>query len=449
MAARQRWSFWSDPIKPPDYSRDLERYLIRVTNELGAKRKEALEAIQGRDAFVAHQKSLQQQFWKMLGGPFDKTPLNPQITGTLQRDGYRIEKVIYESRPQLYVTVNLYVPEGRSGRLPAILGPLGHSNNGKAWRSYQRLFANLARKGYVVLAYDPFGQGERIEYPGAHPGESKLSGEGEHEFAGQRLILLGVNFSLYRAWDGIRGIDYLLSRPEVDPERIGCTGQSGGGAMTQFLVALDDRIRAAVVSEGNTENIAEANLEPPGSADDPEQNIVPSLAQGLDRADLLHIFAPRPLLITITTHDIGNTYSPEYVSGTVEQLEELKRSYNLLGAPDQVALVATAQQHGYTYEQRRAAYGWLNRWLENKEADDHEVAAPVEPDEALLCTKTGFVATSLGGETGPLADQETRGHHQPAACRVFPRGIAFERTPGARTPGQKRRHPVHAAVPYP
>ncbi len=391
--------FLAPPMQPPDYSRDLERYLIRVANELGAKRKQALDAIQGRDAFVEHQKSVQQQFWKMLGGSFDKTPLNPQITGTLARDGYRIEKVIYESRPQLYVTANLYVPEGRSGRLPAILGPLGHANNGKAWSSYQRLFANLARKGYVVLAYDPFGQGERIEYPGAHPGQSKLSGEGEHELAGERLILLGVNFGLYRAWDGIRGIDYLLSRPEVDPERIGCTGQSGGGAMTQILVALDDRIRAAVVSEGNTENIAEANLEPPGSADDPEQNIVPSLAQGLDRADLLHIFAPRPLLITITTHDIGNTYSPEYVSGTVEQLEELKRSYNLLGAPDQVALVATTQQHGYTYEQRRAAYGWFNRWLDNKQADDHEAGAPVEPDEALLCTKTGFVVTSLGGET--------------------------------------------------
>jgi cephalosporin-C deacetylase-like acetyl esterase len=392
--------FLVPPLRPPDYSHDLERYLIRITNELGAQRKKTLEAINNRDQFIEHQKSLQRQFWEMLGGPFEKTPLNPRTTGTLKRSGYRIEKVVYESRPQLYVTANLYVPEGRSGRLPAILGPLGHSGNGKAYRSYQKLFSNLARKGYVVLAYDPFGQGERIEYPGSRPGRSRRpGGTGEHEYAGQRLILLGVNFSLYRAWDGIRGIDYLLSRPEVDPERIGCTGQSGGGTMTQFLVALDDRIRAAVVSEGNTENIAEGNVEPPGSADDAEQNIVPSLTRAMDRSDLLHVFAPKPLLVAITTHDAGNTYSPEYVSGTVEQVEELKRSYALLEAPDRVALVATAQRHGYVYEQRRAAYQWFNRWLDNKGADDHEAEAPVEPDEALFCTKTGFVVTSLGGET--------------------------------------------------
>ncbi len=181
----------------------------------------------------------------------------PRVTGTVERPGYRIEKVTFESRPRLYVTANLYVPAG-TGRRPAILGPLGHSVNGKAWPSYQRLFSNLARKGYVVLAYDPFGQGERIEYPGSRPGQSALGGgTSEHEYAGRRLILLGANFGLFRAWDGIRGIDYLLTRAEVDPERIGCCGQSGGGTLTQFLAALDSRIGVAVVSMGNTENLAQ------------------------------------------------------------------------------------------------------------------------------------------------------------------------------------------------
>ena len=184
----------------------------------------------------------------MLGGPLDRTPLNARVIGTVERPGYRIEKVTFESRPRLYVTANLYVPAG-TGRRPAILGPLGHSANGKAWPSYQKLFSNLARKGYVVLAYDPFGQGERIEYPGSRPGQSALGGgTSEHEYAGRRLILLGANFGLFRAWDGIRGIDYLLTRAEVDPERIGCCGQSGGGTLTQFLAALDSRIRVAVVS---------------------------------------------------------------------------------------------------------------------------------------------------------------------------------------------------------
>jgi cephalosporin-C deacetylase-like acetyl esterase len=286
------------------------------------------------------------------------------------------------------------------GRRPAILGPLGHSENGKAWPSYQKLFTNLARKGYVVLAYDPFGQGERIEYPGGRPGQSAIGGgTAEHEYAGRRLILLGANFGLFRAWDGIRAIDYLLTRAEVDPERIGCCGQSGGATMTQFLAALDSRIRVAVVSQGNTENLAQADVEPPGSADDAEQNIVPGLARGIDRADLLYAFAPKPLLVTITLHDAGHTYSPEYVTGSIDLIDEYKRVYGLLGAADHVSLQATTVSHGYVYEMRRATYGWFNRWLEVKDANDSETSQAVESDPTLFVTPTGFVTTSRGGET--------------------------------------------------
>src|SRR5436190_354527 len=261
-----------DPAGLPDYSRDLERYLVRLASDARERRKRVVDGISTRQGVVERQKAVVAELWSMLGGPLDRTPLNPRVTGVVDRPGYRIEKLTFESRPRLYVTANLYVPRA-TGRRPAILAPLGHSTNGKAWPSYQKLFSNLARKGYVVLAYDPFGQGERIEYPGARPGQSTNSGggTGEHEYAGRRLILLGANFGLFRVWDGIREIDFLLTRAEVDPERIGCCGQSGGGTLTQFLAALDSRIRVAVVSEGNTENVAHANVEPPGSADDAEQ----------------------------------------------------------------------------------------------------------------------------------------------------------------------------------
>src|SRR5262249_997845 len=157
-----------------------------------------------------------------------------------------------------------------------------------------------------------------------------------------------------------------------DPERLGCCGQSGGGTMTQFLAALDERIRAAVVSEGNTENVAQANVEPPGSADDAEQNIVPSLARGIDRADLLHVFATRPLVMVVTLHDAGDTSSPEYVANSIEMVEELKRLYALSGAGDRVALQATTEVHGYGYEMRRATYDWFNRWFDVKDAGNDE-----------------------------------------------------------------------------
>src|SRR5206468_7160713 len=224
-------------------------------------------------------------------------------------------------------------------------------------------------------------------------------GTGEHEYAGRRLVLLGANFGLFRAWDGIRAIDYLLTRAEVDPERIGCCGQSGGGTLTQFLAALDSRIRVAVVSEGNTENLAQANVEPPGSADDAEQNIVPALSYGIDRADLLYAFAPKPLLMTVTLHDAGHTYSPEYVDSSLDLLQEYRRAYSLLAADDRVSLQVTTEQHGYVYELRRATYAWFNRWFEMRNVDDDETSQAVESDATLFVTPTGFVTTSFAGET--------------------------------------------------
>jgi cephalosporin-C deacetylase-like acetyl esterase len=383
----------------PDYSHDLERYLVRLAGDARSRRKQIINAIATRQQVLDRQKAVVQELWTMLGERLERGPLNPRVTGVVERPGYRIEKLYFESRPRLYVTANLYVP-ARTGRRPAILGPLGHSQNGKAWPSYQKLFINLARKGYVVLAYDPFGQGERIEYPGARTGVSALGGgTSEHEHAGRRLILLGANFGLFRAWDGIRGIDYLLTRPEVDPERLGCCGQSGGGTLTQFLAALDDRIRVAVVSEGNTENLAHEHVEPPGSADDAEQNIVPGPARGIDRADLLYAFAPKPLLMTVTLHDAGHTYSPEYVASGLDLLDEYKRVYGLLGAGDRVTLQTTTQAHGYVYEMRRATYAWFNRWFDVKDAGDDESSQDVESEETLFVTPNGFVTTSLKGET--------------------------------------------------
>jgi cephalosporin-C deacetylase-like acetyl esterase len=383
----------------PDYSHDLEAYLTRVAREARDRRKRIVDAISTRQQVLDRQRDVVKELWAMLGGPLERGPLNARVTGAIERPGYRIEKLVFESRPKLYVTANLYVPE-RAGRQPAILGPLGHSVTGKAWPSYQRLFSNLARKGYVVLAYDPFGQGERIEYPGPRAGQSAIgAGTGEHEYAGRRLILLGANFSLFRAWDGIRGLDYLVTRSEVDPDRLGCCGQSGGATLTQFLAALDDRIRVAVVSEGNTENVATDPVEPPGSADDAEQNIVPALARGIDRADLLYAFAPKPLLMTVTLHDAGHTYSPEYVESSIDLLNEYRRAYTLLGAGERVSLQATTEAHGYGYEMRRATYAWFNRWFEINDADDSETSQSVEKDETLFVTPTGFVVTSFGGET--------------------------------------------------
>lgn len=413
--------------RPRDYANDLPRYLTRLMEERRAERRRILAGITTREKLLERQKYIRGKMWELLGGPFEKTPLNPRVTGSVPRQGYRIDRLVYESRPGLFVTSNLYVPEGR-GPFPAVLGSMGHSANGKAHRPYQTLFHTLARKGYLVLAFDPFGQGERIEYPGAVPGTSALgSPTREHDYAGKRLLLLGVNFALYRAWDGIRGIDYLLSRADVDPQRIGCGGQSGGGTMTMYLAALDERIRAAVVSEGNTENVAQANFDPPGSVDDAEQNLVPSLVHGIDRFDWLHAVAPRALLITITNKDAGSTYGPDYVSDGMALIEELKRTYGLLDAAERVALVETPMRHSYSYEHRRASYGWYNRWLRSAAVppagraagtaalpDDSEPPVTLEEDKALWCTPNGSVA-ALKGESSFTLMRKLASQTRPAA----------------------------------
>ena len=160
----------------PDYSRDLERYLIRLSTDARDRRKQIINAISTREQVLARQKSVVTELWKMLGGPLDRTPLNPRVVGTVERPGYRIERVTFESRPRLYVTANLYVPAG-SGRRPAILGPLGHSVNGKAWPSYQKLFSNLARKGYVVLGTTRSARGSASNIQAAGPVNQPLTAE--------------------------------------------------------------------------------------------------------------------------------------------------------------------------------------------------------------------------------------------------------------------------------
>ncbi len=336
------------------------------------------------------------ELWQLLGGRPEETPLNARITGTVERERYRIEKLVFESMPQVYVTANLYIPTRGRPPFPTILAPLGHSPNGKAARNYQYAFQNLARKGYVVLTWDPFGQGERIQYlqPGTNHTRFRAISM-EHIQAGRPMILFGDGFAKYLAWDGIRGLDYLMTRPEVDPQRIGCTGQSGGGTMTMFMGALEPRIHAAVAVEGNFENVAGPYYDPPGAISDSETDIVGSLPLRMDRGDLLAAFAPKPLLVCYTKNDEGETYDPVNSEATIENYDELVRVYGLMGAREKVGLFAGDLPHGMDYFSRRAIYGWFNRWFDNEAAGVEEAPFDAAPDSVLNATTTGQVSTSF------------------------------------------------------
>ncbi|HXE15322.1 MAG TPA: acetylxylan esterase [Bryobacteraceae bacterium] len=387
----------AEAIIKHDYWNDLPNYLSSVVNTARQRRKAELAKLKSEAQVHQRASFVSSKVWELIGGKLEKTPLNVRNAGAVDRADYRIEKLIFESQPEFYVPAHLYVPKSGKGPFPSIISPLGHAQNGKVFRSYQTLFQNLARKGFVVLTWDPPGQGERFQYPVEGTNRSRFGSVGEHDKFGLPALLIGSTATQFEAWDAVRALDYLLSRPEVDSQRIGCCGHSGGGTMTMYLSALEPRIHVAVVVEGHTENVAGANYEPPGAFADAEQNIIGSLNLGIDRGDLLCAFAPKPLLICFTHMDSGLTYSPHYEQGTREIHQEVKDQYSVFGAAAKTNLFASNLPHDYDVFHRGATYDWFNKWLGNSSGDNKEADFEDAPDSALNCTSTGQILTSVGG----------------------------------------------------
>ena len=380
-----------------DYWNDLPNRMTAQIAAIRAQRKSQLAKLASQAAAEERSRFLQARAWDCVGGRPEATPLNPMVTGVLEREQYRVEKIVFESQPRFFVTAHLYLPKAQSQRVPGILAPLGHYPEGKAKPMYQTLFQNLARKGYAVMAFDPPGQGERWQYLNAAGNRSLFGPVGEHDRLGWPALLTGSSTTQFEAWDGIRALDYMLTRPEVDGDRIGCCGHSGGGTQTMFLCALEPRIKVAVVVEGHTENVAGADYQAPGAFADAEQNLIGGLALGVDRGDLLAAFAPKPLRICYSPIDNATTYSAHYIAGTHEIFAELQDLYGVYGARDKVTLFASTLPHAYDYLHRGATYEWFNRWLLQGHGDEKEAAFESAPEQALWCTTTGQVLTSVGG----------------------------------------------------
>jgi len=287
-----------------DYSRCLPDYLRALARRAYERRNRELAKLTTPQAVRARQEWARKTFWKLVGRMPERTPLNARATGAFERPGYRLEKLIYESRPNFHITANLYIPTAGQPPFPGVLFQMGHSLNGKAADLYQRCCQGLVRLGFLVLAFDPMGQGERVYYPDASGTRTRLaSADDEHTLPGKQMLLVGDTSSRLQVWDAVRSLDYLATHPLVDPKRLGSTGQSGGGTLTMLLACVDDRLAAAVVCSGNTENVACADFNPPGSTDDAEQNFLGSGPLGFDRWDLLYPLAPKPLLVTVSDKD--------------------------------------------------------------------------------------------------------------------------------------------------
>ncbi len=369
----------------------LPAYLDGLAMAKLDERARTIAQISTPEQVAARRAYLRERMLKDLGGLPERTPLNARTVAVLERDGYKVEKVIFESQPRLYVTANLYLPKNGRPPYPAVLFPLGHEAGAKAHSAWQYMLITLAKRGYVALAWDPVGQGERVQLWDADIEDSKvLRSTTEHTIATTECLLAGQNLARYTIWDGMRALDYLLSRPEVDSARVACTGNSGGGTHTAYLSALDDRIKVAAPSCYIT---SWRRLLLTIGPQDGEQCIPPWLNDGLDHADFIYAFAPKPFLILSAIRD----FFP--IVGARGSFEEAKRIYDVLGAPEKLSMFEADDGHGYSKPRRQAAYRWFGRWLKGAEDPEPEAPVELETEEMLNCTPTGQVATSLGGET--------------------------------------------------
>jgi hypothetical protein len=363
--------------------------LLRSMDAIAQRNLDAREAAISviRDRAAAEQRKIyvRAKVLELMGGlPEDSGPLNARVTGRIEQPGFIIEKIIFESLPKLYVTANLYRP-ARGGRFPGILLPLGHWENGKP--AVQRVAANFALKGFVVLTYDPIGQGERLQIYDRRYGGSLAGGSVEqHLLAGAQAMLVGRSFARDRIWDAKRALDYLVSRPEVLPDRIGVTGCSGGGTVATYLAALDERIKVAAAACYVT-SFRELFR---GAVGDSEQSLPGFLEAGLDQTDWIELFAPKPFLIASTRED----FFP--IAGTKRVFDEASRWYALYGAGKKLEWVAAEGHHGTPLAVREAIYAWMIRWLKDGEGSASEEATQELPEFRLWATPTGQAADLPG-----------------------------------------------------
>jgi len=326
----------------------------------------------------ARQRKTRSQLARFLGEFPEKTPLNARTVAKLDRERYTIEKVIFESQPAYYVSANLYLPKDLIFPVPGVISPCGHSDLGKAAESFQKTALGLVRKGYVVLVLDPVGQGERSEYFDPQTKEPTVAlSVDQHHYVGWPALLVNWTLSGLRTWDCIRAVDYLVSRPEVDENRLAAVGCSGGGQMTLLITAVDERIKVGAASH------------PGGSM----ENTFLLGRSYVDR-EILSLIPPRPLRMIV-----GNESGEE--PNHRKKLEDMQLFYEGLRAGRSSGdMDVVPGRHSMNRSNRQSAYEWINKWLDKESEGKAEAELQAETVEELWCTESGHTLATLGGETG-------------------------------------------------
>ncbi len=349
-------------------SRYVQPFITAGNQAVTAER----DALQTPEDVRAWQVDTRSRLGELFGRWPEPTALNPKMVGRIELDYCTIEKIIIETEPGYFVPMNFYIPKGHSLPAPAVCITMGHAAEGKGYHLYHEFALGLAQKGYVACAFDPMGQGERITY--SEPPEElgrKGGPVGQHHYALRPSYLVGRSLSGLRTWDGVRVVDYMLTRPEVDPERIAVGGNSGGGQMTLLITACHPK------------TVGCAAAHPGGSC----ENTYYLAKRDIDLR-LIGLIPPRACR-WIVGEDSGEE------RGHRSRRDWLQPLYDIFGAPDANHFQLVAGVHNMEQPKREAAYEWYNRWLG---MDAGMAEGPIEalPVEDLWCTEHGSVELDLG-----------------------------------------------------
>lgn len=327
-----------------------------------------------RAEWAKRREDLRRQMLQAMG-PMPEKPcaLEPRVLGTLKRAGYRIEKLIFQSRPDVWVTGSLYVPDPVKDRRPAVLVVHGHWRGARRDPVVQARCLGLVHLGFVVLAVDAFGAGERytVTTPGTYHGA----------LYGSTLWPSGHTLLGMQVYDNQRAVDYLQSRPEVDGHQLGVTGASGGGNQTMYAGAMDDRFGAVVpvCSVGNYQAYLHAAA--------CVCEVLPGALRFTEEGQVLGLVAPRGLMVINATKD-GIQFSVEEARRSIAQARPI---FELYKAGDKLRHMPFESGHDYSRPMREAMYGWMTRWLKN-EGKGEPIPEPkheLEKIEDLSCFPDG------------------------------------------------------------
>ncbi len=355
---------------------------------------------------------------KAIGGlPDMPSEVNAELRGTIDCGDFSIEKLLIETLPGVWASANLYLPKNVQTPIPGVLFLCGHAREAKAYPEYQQVARALVRSQIAVLAVDPVGQGERLQYLDPETGEEIVHwGTIEHSHAGFQCHVAGFNVARYFVADAMQALTYLAARPEVDESRLGVTGNSGGGTQTSYLTFFEsffkDRLQCSAPFTYITSRDAYMAT---GQAHDSEQNWFEAIAQGIDYDDLISVHAPKPLMIGAVASDFF------CIEGTVESYERLRRVYEHYGAPENLYCVVSPGRHTYSGVLRDQVRRFFRRHLGGE-------------DVALISGLTSYAGPDESPIRAPYdVEPVDEGTLPPEELHVTPRGQVALLLPNART----------------